>query len=228
MSMAYDPMRPLCLFASEASALSVPVDPSGMWLREQIDLDSHGEIMRIGEPRCLLEGTFKMSQSSTATDMNISNDVPFSQESVIPSTVFPPSEGSSSKGSSKGSISSYGKAPSVALSHVSSVMVNYKDAYTASNAANNRYGLNDSFHGDKFGYALNPQMKSREADAFDLLNDRISVHEKFRTSRSSSVYSLSNNLQTSMHGSLQGSSHGSHASSHGSSYGKAIIDILIL
>ena len=38
--------------------MAVPVDDFGQWLPERIDLDSHGEIMRIGNPRPLLEGSF--------------------------------------------------------------------------------------------------------------------------------------------------------------------------
>jgi hypothetical protein len=58
MSMSYHPYRPLVLFASEAEALAVPIDTAGNWLPERIDLDSRGEIMRIGTPRALCEGQF--------------------------------------------------------------------------------------------------------------------------------------------------------------------------
>jgi hypothetical protein len=58
MSIAFDPLRPIVLFASEAEALAVPVYKSGKWLPERIDLDSHGEIFRLGQPRPLLEGSF--------------------------------------------------------------------------------------------------------------------------------------------------------------------------
>lgn len=58
MSIAFDPMRPIVLFASEAEALAVPVYESGKWLPQRIDLDSHGEIFRCGEPRALQEGSF--------------------------------------------------------------------------------------------------------------------------------------------------------------------------
>ena len=43
---------------SEAEALAVPVDETGQWLPERINLDSHGEIMRIGVQKALLEGHF--------------------------------------------------------------------------------------------------------------------------------------------------------------------------
>lgn len=59
MSMSYDPQKAVVLFASEAEALAVPVFKSGKWLRERIDLDSHGEIFRLGEPRALVEGSFQ-------------------------------------------------------------------------------------------------------------------------------------------------------------------------
>jgi hypothetical protein len=58
MSLSYDPMRPIVLFGSEAEAVAVPVDRSGAWQPARIDLDSRGEIVRIGSPRPLLEGTF--------------------------------------------------------------------------------------------------------------------------------------------------------------------------
>eukprot|EP01038_Epipyxis_sp_PR26KG_P011709 gene11709-15674_t len=58
MSLAFDPDRPICLFGSEAEALAVPVDVKGNWLKERLDLDSHGEIIRVGEPRALIEGSF--------------------------------------------------------------------------------------------------------------------------------------------------------------------------
>jgi hypothetical protein len=43
---------------SEAEALAVPVDAQGKWLPERIDMDSHGEIIRVGLPRALMEGCF--------------------------------------------------------------------------------------------------------------------------------------------------------------------------
>jgi hypothetical protein len=58
MSFSFDPQNPIVLFASEAEALAVPVYKSGQWLPERIDLDSHGEIFRLGEPRALMEGSF--------------------------------------------------------------------------------------------------------------------------------------------------------------------------
>eukprot|EP01042_Synura_sphagnicola_P033547 gene33547-43079_t len=58
MSIAFDPSRPIVLFASEAEALAVPVYESGKWLPQRIDLDSKGEIVRVGEPRALQEGSF--------------------------------------------------------------------------------------------------------------------------------------------------------------------------
>ena len=36
----------------------MPVDAQGKWLPERIDLDSHGEIIRVGLPRALMEGCF--------------------------------------------------------------------------------------------------------------------------------------------------------------------------
>jgi hypothetical protein len=48
MSISFDPEKPIVLFGSEAEAVAVPVDMQGRWLTERIDLDSHGEIMRVG------------------------------------------------------------------------------------------------------------------------------------------------------------------------------------
>ena len=53
----------LTLLGSEAEALAVPVDQQGKWLPERIDLDSHGEIMRIGVQRALVEGRYTRSGS---------------------------------------------------------------------------------------------------------------------------------------------------------------------
>ena len=39
--------------------MAVPVDTHGQWLPERIDLDSNGEIVRIGAARPLLEGSFR-------------------------------------------------------------------------------------------------------------------------------------------------------------------------
>jgi len=58
MSVAFDPKVPLCLFGSEAEAVAVPVEESGRWLPQRLDLDSRGEIMRVGYPRLLVEGGF--------------------------------------------------------------------------------------------------------------------------------------------------------------------------
>lgn len=58
MSIAFDQNRPIALFASEPEALSVPIDISGARLGLRFDLDSHGEIVRIGNPRSLVEGTY--------------------------------------------------------------------------------------------------------------------------------------------------------------------------
>ena len=62
MSIAFDPKKPLCLFGSEAEAVAVPVERCGKWLSERIDLDTLGEVMRIGEPRALQEGSFCASR----------------------------------------------------------------------------------------------------------------------------------------------------------------------
>lgn len=58
MSVAFDPDRSICLYGSEAEAIAVPVDEEGVWLPERIDLDSKGEIMRLGVARPLIEGKY--------------------------------------------------------------------------------------------------------------------------------------------------------------------------
>jgi hypothetical protein len=58
MSISYDPSYPIALFASEAEALAVPIWKSGKWLSTRFDLDSKGEIIRIGERRSLIDGQF--------------------------------------------------------------------------------------------------------------------------------------------------------------------------
>ena len=60
---------------SEADALAVPVDESGKWLPERIDLDSHGEIMRIGVQKALLEGHFSGLSSSLNTSVIKKNKI---------------------------------------------------------------------------------------------------------------------------------------------------------
>lgn len=62
MSVSFDPLRNICLFGSEATALQVPVDTSGAWLQERIDLDSKGEIMRLGVPRQLVDDSYSKTR----------------------------------------------------------------------------------------------------------------------------------------------------------------------
>lgn len=70
MSISYNPSKPLCLFASEAEALAVPVDTAGTWLTDRIDLDSHGEVMRLGPPRPLQEGAFAARSNSPTGELS--------------------------------------------------------------------------------------------------------------------------------------------------------------
>lgn len=58
MSIGFDPQHAICLFASEPEAVTVPIDTEGHWLPNRIDLDNRGEVMRIGTPRLVLEGSF--------------------------------------------------------------------------------------------------------------------------------------------------------------------------
>jgi hypothetical protein len=58
MSIGFDPQQPLCLFASEPDAVTVPIDTEGHWLPNRLDLEYSGEVVRVGTPRLLLEGSF--------------------------------------------------------------------------------------------------------------------------------------------------------------------------
>ena len=58
MSFSFDPRKSIMLFGSEVEALSVPIFQTGQWLAQRIDLDSHGEVVRLGEVRALQEGNF--------------------------------------------------------------------------------------------------------------------------------------------------------------------------
>jgi hypothetical protein len=42
----------------KAEAVAVPVDSKGAWQPHRIDLDSSGEVVRLGTARPLLEGSF--------------------------------------------------------------------------------------------------------------------------------------------------------------------------
>jgi hypothetical protein len=67
MSMSFSRDLPLCLFASEAEALSVPIDSEGNWLPIRLGLDGKGEVVRAGCPRPLVEGTYASADRATAT-----------------------------------------------------------------------------------------------------------------------------------------------------------------
>lgn len=58
MSLAFDPLSPIVLFGSEATALTVSVTAAGQWLTSRVDLESQGEVVRVGRPRDLTEGAF--------------------------------------------------------------------------------------------------------------------------------------------------------------------------
>jgi len=68
MSISYcdDPEVPLVLFASEGEALAVPVYESGKSMKTRMDLDGRGEVVRIGDPRALLEGQFTATEKLSA------------------------------------------------------------------------------------------------------------------------------------------------------------------
>mmetsp|Transcript_26378 Transcript_26378/g.36255 ORF Transcript_26378/g.36255 Transcript_26378/m.36255 type:complete len:1022 (+) Transcript_26378:670-3735(+) len=59
MSISCDPKLPICLFGSEAGAVAVSIGEKGRWLPLRLDLDSKGEVIRVGRERALIEGTFK-------------------------------------------------------------------------------------------------------------------------------------------------------------------------
>lgn len=59
MSLSFDSQRGVCLYGSEAEAIAVPVDVDGRWLESRIDLDSKGEIVRLGLPSSLKRGRYK-------------------------------------------------------------------------------------------------------------------------------------------------------------------------
>ena len=71
MSFAFDERMPIVLFGSEAAALTISVTESGQWLGSRVDLDSRGEIVRIGWPRDLGEGTFSEFRSTAVGSIKI-------------------------------------------------------------------------------------------------------------------------------------------------------------
>jgi len=65
MSISFDPHRPLLLYASEVEALNIPIDVNSIHcLPLRIDLDGNGEIIRLGERRQLVEGSFNRKKRS--------------------------------------------------------------------------------------------------------------------------------------------------------------------
>jgi glucosamine 6-phosphate synthetase-like amidotransferase/phosphosugar isomerase protein len=75
MSLAYKNDIPLCLYGSEAEALAVPIDADGKWLSKRLDLDSHGEIIRVGKPKELLEGSYTNPNAFTLSSKSTSGDL---------------------------------------------------------------------------------------------------------------------------------------------------------
>ena len=59
MSVAFDEASPMVLFGSNVDAVAVPVDTKERWLANRIDLDSNGEVMRLGVPKAFIEGGFR-------------------------------------------------------------------------------------------------------------------------------------------------------------------------
>jgi hypothetical protein len=170
MSLGYDNIRPIVLFASEASALAVPVDTDAAWLKKRIDLDSHGEIIRIGEPRCFIEGSFEPIQGQDSD----SPAPPADTTAPVEANSLEGVEQASNKQSSKDSIST--------------ASVSYKNPTI--------------FPVPIESYKPASGKGAHDRSAFDLLNDRISVHEKFQRHRSSSH--ASSIPSSSLHGSVHG------------------------
>ena len=75
MSVAFQEDTPLVLFGSEAEAVAVAVTVTDDFLKNRIDLDSKGEIMRIGLPKALDSGLFanQGSNKSSAPAQTTSN-----------------------------------------------------------------------------------------------------------------------------------------------------------
>lgn len=71
MSVAYDTDIPIVLFGSEAEAVAVPVLKSGKWLPNRIDLNSKGEVMRIGLPSPMYDGTYTGKKPFVSTRMQL-------------------------------------------------------------------------------------------------------------------------------------------------------------
>ena len=67
MSIAFDSTIPIVLFGSEATALTISVTRSGEWLSSRIDLDNQGEVMRLGRPKALSEGSFLGREEKSST-----------------------------------------------------------------------------------------------------------------------------------------------------------------
>jgi len=82
MSVSFGPDLPLCLYGSEAEAIAVPVDVDGGWLPERIDLDSKGEVMRLGTPRLFIEGRFGHIRKQTEEEKEGDN---FEKQPAAPS-----------------------------------------------------------------------------------------------------------------------------------------------
>jgi hypothetical protein len=74
MSISFDTSKPIVLYGSEAEAVAVPIDKGGNWLPNRIDLDSHGEIMRIGKPRQLIEGFFREATAEKKKQISTNSD----------------------------------------------------------------------------------------------------------------------------------------------------------
>lgn len=71
MSVSFADDKPMVLFGSEAEAVAVPVNMAGAHLSYRLDLDSKGEIIRVGSARLLDEGTCANGARSVAGDVSV-------------------------------------------------------------------------------------------------------------------------------------------------------------
>ena len=75
MSVSYDTDSHVVLFGSEAEAVAVPVTKNGNWLKNRIDLNSKGEVMRIGLPSPMFDGNYSGKLVKTNTKLQLNSGI---------------------------------------------------------------------------------------------------------------------------------------------------------
>ena len=75
MSVSYDNDINLVLFGSEAAAVAVQVTRSGSFLKNRIDLNSKGEVMRIGLPSTMFDGTYTGKRQFVSTKLQLNSGI---------------------------------------------------------------------------------------------------------------------------------------------------------